>query len=107
MRELNQMEFGFVSGGVWCDYRGEQCSNCAVLIEVEGNDCSVIKNFVNLTPRGPDAGMIIMGIIGTTTGAVATHAAVNIMGMGLVASSGVGLAIGLGIAMGYAYSTRG
>ena len=39
---LNESDLRLIAGGIWCTYEGKPCSDCANLIEVAGNDCSVI-----------------------------------------------------------------
>jgi hypothetical protein len=102
MRALSKIESNIVSGGIWCTYDGQPCSGCANLIEIDGDDCSIIKGQLSVNTGHFDTGGIVMGVAAGWSGLVVTYAAGYMFGLGAIATGGIGLVLGTAIAVGYA-----
>ncbi|MCS5712778.1 hypothetical protein [Candidatus Berkiella aquae] len=104
MRTLANIESSSVSGGIWCTYDGNECSGCANLIEISGNDCSVITGQLSGHTGHFDTGGVVMGLAAGWVSFVVSYAAVAAFGLGTIATGGIGLALGAAVGIGYAAS---
>ncbi len=104
MRTLRDNENSLVAGGIWCTYDGHSCSGCANMIQIDGDDCSIIKGQLSVDTGHFDTSSVVIGLAAAWVGLVVTYGAVAAFGFGAVATGGIGLVFGTAIAVGYAAS---
>ena len=105
MRLLSKKEIPQVAGGIWSSYEGELCSSCANMIQIQGDDCSIIKDQILVQRSTFDTSGFIIGSATIWSGAIVGLAAGTMFGG--AASCGVGLVFGLAIGAAYSSSQNG
>lgn len=106
MRSLELNETKNISGGAWCTYHGYPGNGAGNQIWIEGDDCSVLRESIQINRGGFDVSGLIMGVGFIWSGAIIGYAATTVFGFGAIASGGIGIAFGLALATGYAATHR-
>jgi hypothetical protein len=106
MRDLKLREIKNVNGGAWCTWNGYPGNGAANQIWIEGDDCSVLKQSIQIDRGSFDVSGMIMTAAFAWSGFVVSYTAATVFGLGAIASGGVCLIFGLALGAGYA-ATQG
>ncbi len=101
MRDLIFKEIKSINGGIWCTHNGYPGNGAANQIEIDGNDCSILKH--QLSQGHFDTGGFVIGTSASIAGGVASYAVAVAFGFGSITAGAVG--IGLATLIGIAYAT--
>lgn len=95
-----------VNGGTWCTWNGYPGNGAANQVWIEGDDCSVLSQSIQVDRGSFDVSGMTMNAAFVWSGAVVTYAAATAFGLGAIASGGVGLIFGLAVGAAYATTHR-
>lgn len=107
MRDLALKEIILINGAIWCTYHGYPGQGAGNQIEIDGDDCTILRQSIQVTQGSFDYGSMAMTAAAAWSGFILTCGATAALGFGTVASGGVGLVFALAVGTGYAASHRG
>jgi hypothetical protein len=106
MRDICITELSAVSGSIWCTWNGYPGNGAGNQIEIEGDDCSILKQTIQVSHGSFDVGGFVIGTSASIAGGVASYATATAFGFGVVASGGIGIGLAVLIGLGYATTHR-